>query len=86
MVGLKRKNNLLEAIETAKKIQDQVAEAAKGNDMVVPLDKKDTVSVEEAVISQSYEIAALVSLLEKKGLLTRVEIIEEVKELKDSEA
>ena len=34
-------------------------------------------------VFQSYEIAALVSLLEKKGLLTKAEIIEEIKNMRD---
>jgi hypothetical protein len=52
--------------------------------MAEQLDKKESVSVEELLISQSYEIAAIVSLLEKKGLLTREEIIEEIKKLRRS--
>jgi hypothetical protein len=42
------------------------------------LDTKVTVIVEEIIISQSYETAALVSLLEKKGLLTKDDVIEEI--------
>ncbi|KAF0221121.1 MAG: hypothetical protein FD174_619 [Geobacteraceae bacterium] len=52
--------------------------------MAEKLDKGQTVTVDEVVASQSYEIAALVSLLEKKGILTREEIIEVIKELRDS--
>ena len=52
--------------------------------MAEKLDKKETVSVEELLISQSYEIGAIVSLLEKKCLLTREEIIEEIKRLRRS--
>lgn len=37
---------------------------------------QETVTIEEAIISQSYEIAAIVSVLEKKGILFREEIIE----------
>lgn len=36
--------------------------------MAEKLDKEEAVTLEEVVVSQSYEIAALVSLLEKKGL------------------
>ena len=50
--------------------------------MANKLPNEETVTVEEAIISQSYEIAALVSVLEKKGLLTRQEIIEEIKKLR----
>ena len=52
--------------------------------MAEQLDKKETVTVEELIISQSYEIAAIVSLLEKKGLLTREEIMEEIRGLRKS--
>lgn len=50
--------------------------------MAKKLGNKETVMLEEVIVSQSYEIAAIVSLLEKKGLLTRVEIIEEIKSLR----
>jgi len=52
--------------------------------MANKLPNKESVTVEELLISQSYEIAALVSVLEKKGLLTREEIIEEIKMLRKS--
>jgi len=51
--------------------------------MANKLPKNETVTVEELLISQSYEIAALVSVLEKKGLLTREEVVDEIKRLKD---
>ncbi len=54
----------------------------KGNFMAEKLNKEETATLEEVVVSQSYEIAALVSLLEKKGLLTREEVIEEIKKLR----
>jgi len=44
---------------------------------------EETVTVEEAIISQSYEIAAIVSVLEKKGILSRSEIIEEIKNMRE---
>ncbi len=40
--------------------------------------------MEELVVSHSYEMLALITVLEKKGILTRSEIIEVIKELKDS--
>lgn len=51
--------------------------------MAEQLDKKETVTVEELLISQSHEIAAIVSLLEKMGLLTKDEIIEEIRRLRN---
>jgi len=41
------------------------------------------VSFEELVISHSYEMVALITVLEKKGLLTRQEILDAIKEIKD---
>ena len=50
--------------------------------MATKLPDKEVVSIEEVVLSQSYEVAALISVLEKKGLVTREEIIEEIKRLR----
>lgn len=49
------------------------------------LPKEETVTVEEAIISQSYEIAALVSVLERKGILSREEILAEIKNMRKPE-
>lgn len=49
--------------------------------MTEKLKKEETVTLEDVVVSQSYEIAALVTLLEKKGLFTREELLEEIKSL-----
>lgn len=43
---------------------------------------KKTVSIEEITISNMYEIEALIRLLEKKGLLTHEEVLNELKILK----
>lgn len=40
------------------------------------------VSLDELVIAHSYEMLALITVLENKGLLTRSEIIEEIEKLK----
>jgi len=50
--------------------------------MANKLSEKESVTVEELLISQSFEMAALVTLLERKGILTRSEIIEVIKELR----
>ncbi|MBT0653510.1 hypothetical protein [Geomobilimonas luticola] len=42
------------------------------------------VALEEAVISTSCEIAALVNILERKGLITRNELTEEVQRIRES--
>jgi len=42
------------------------------------------VALEEAVISTSCEIAALLNILERKGLITRNELTEEVNRIRES--
>lgn len=44
--------------------------------MASQLPTDETVSLEDLTISNSYEIAALVSVLERKGLLTRQDVID----------
>lgn len=46
--------------------------------MAEKLGNEQTVSVEELALSNSFEIAALVAVLERKGLITRQEIIDEI--------
>ena len=43
--------------------------------MASQLPTDETVTLEELTISNSYEIAAIVSVLERKGLLTRQDVI-----------
>ncbi|MDD3294452.1 MAG: hypothetical protein PHG20_07180 [Geobacteraceae bacterium] len=52
--------------------------------MAKQLEKAETLTLEELAISNSFEIAALVSVLERKGLLTREEVIEEIKRMQKS--
>lgn len=47
------------------------------------LGSEEIVTIEELVVSHAFEIMALVSLLEKKGILSKTEIIEEIKSLRD---
>lgn len=42
------------------------------------------VSLEHLVISHSYEMLALITVLEKKGILTRQELVEVIRELQSS--
>ena len=51
--------------------------------MTEQLPKQHDVSLEELVVSHSYEMIALITVLEKKGILTRQEVIEVIKELKN---
>lgn len=52
--------------------------------MTEKLTDDQAVALEEAVISTSCEIAALVNILERKGLITRNELTEEVKRIRES--
>jgi hypothetical protein len=46
--------------------------------MACQLPENETVTVEELTLSNSFEIAAIVSILEQKGLLTKAEVIAEI--------
>jgi len=54
--------------------------------MAEKLPQEQTVTIEELVISHSYEMLALITVLEKKGILTRAEIIDAIKEIRNSRA
>lgn len=43
--------------------------------------KVESTTIEQLVVSHSYEMLALITVLEKKGILARQEIIEVIKEL-----
>jgi len=50
----------------------------------LPKEQMVTMEVmEDLVVSHSYEMLALITVLEKKGILNREEIIEVIKELRD---
>ena len=46
--------------------------------------KQEAVHMEEVIMSQVYTLQALINVLEKKGLLTREEILAEFHELQKS--
>lgn len=50
--------------------------------MATQLPKEETVTIEELVVSHAYEMMALVTLLDKKGIITKEEILEEIRSLK----
>ena len=50
--------------------------------MAKKLDQKEIVSFEEVLKSNVMEQEALINLLEKKGIITKSELIEEIKRLK----
>lgn len=52
--------------------------------MTEQISKEDAITIEELVVSHSYEMLALITVLEKKGILTRTEIISVIDELKNS--
>ncbi len=45
------------------------------------LDQRETVSLKELVISNSFTQEAMINILEKKGLLNKAELMEEIKRL-----
>lgn len=48
-------------------------------------DNENAFSIEDLVVSHSYEMLALITVLEKKGILNRSEIITVINQLKNSE-
>jgi len=47
---------------------------------------ENLVSLQELAVSNSYEIAALVAVLERKGILTHTEILDEIARQKKGRA
>ncbi len=50
--------------------------------MAEQMDKRERVSLEELVLSNVYQLEALVLLLDEKGILTVEELIAKIKELR----
>ncbi len=50
--------------------------------MAQPLDPKDLVSLEELAIFNMWETSALAELLERKGILTRQDVLDMIQELR----
>ena len=50
--------------------------------MAQRLEEKETVTLEELAISNSFEIMAMFNILVKKGIITRTELEEELVRLK----
>ncbi len=44
---------------------------------------KDAVPLEEVVLAQAFEFEALLNVLERRGLVPRAEVLEEIKRLRD---
>ena len=51
--------------------------------MAKKLDPKEMVTFDEVLMSNSIEQEALINLLEKKGVITKAELLEEIRKLKE---
>lgn len=49
--------------------------------MAEKLESKETVTFEEILLSNTIEQEALINLLEKKGIITKKELLDEIKRL-----
>jgi hypothetical protein len=52
--------------------------------MTEQLPREPSISLEELVVSHSYEMLALITVLERKGILTRGELVDVIRELQGS--
>jgi hypothetical protein len=50
--------------------------------MAEKLDPKETVTIEELALSHMWEMAALLDVLERKGLITKQEVLDAIQELR----
>ena len=50
--------------------------------MATQLPKEDAATVHELLVAQSYEISALINVLEKKGIVTKAEILDEIRRMR----
>ncbi len=50
--------------------------------MAEKLDPKEVVSIEELALSNMWDTSALVELLERKGILTKQEVLDMIQELR----
>lgn len=46
------------------------------------IDEQETLTLEELAISNSFEIAAMFNIMERRGLITKAELEEELKRLR----
>ena len=53
--------------------------------MAKQIDPKDLITLEELALSNMWENAALVELLERKGILTKQEVLDMIQELRQRE-
>jgi hypothetical protein len=50
--------------------------------MAEKLDSSQTVTIEELALSNAFQLEALINVLEKKGVLNKEEILDELKQVK----
>ena len=50
--------------------------------MAEPTEDSKNMTLEDLVVNHAYEMLGLITVLEKKGILTRAEIVEEILRLK----
>ena len=53
--------------------------------MVEKIDPKEIASFEEVLLSNVYTQEALINLLEKRGIITKSELLEQIKALRDKQ-
>jgi hypothetical protein len=51
--------------------------------MAKAISGKQTVSLEEVVVAQAFEFEALLNVLERRDLIKRTEVLEEIKRLRE---
>ncbi len=51
--------------------------------MVKAMSGKQSVPLEEVVLAQAFEFEALLNVLERRGLVPRAEVMEEIKRLRE---
>ncbi len=50
--------------------------------MAEPMEPESTVPLEEVVLAQAFEFEALLNVLERRGVIQRAEVLEEIKRLR----
>ncbi len=50
--------------------------------MAKPMSSKEAVPLEEVVLAQAFELEALMNVLERRGLITKSAVLEEIKRLR----
>ena len=51
--------------------------------MAKAMSGRQTVPLEEIVLAQSFELNALMNVLERKGVIVKTEVLEEIKRLRE---